>query len=58
VQANLVSFLHFFDVFIGNTLHRLKFRLHGQGFASLDVSFLLKGLDGIGKLALFLFGMS
>jgi hypothetical protein len=48
MQANLVGFLHFFDVFIGSTLHRLEFFLYGQGFASLDVSFLLKGLDGIG----------
>jgi hypothetical protein len=47
-QANLIGFLYLFDIFIGNTLHWLKFFLHCQGFASLDVSFLLKSLDSIG----------
>jgi hypothetical protein len=47
-QANLIGFLYLFDIFIGSTLHWLEFFLHYQGFTSLDISFLLKGLDGIG----------
>jgi hypothetical protein len=47
-QANLIGFLYLFDIFVGSTLHWLKFFLYCQGFASLDISFLLKSLDSIG----------
>jgi hypothetical protein len=46
-QANLIGFLYLFDIFIGGTLHWLKFFLHRQSFAGLDISFLLESLDSI-----------
>jgi len=46
-QVNLIGFLYLFDIFIGGTLHRLKLFPHWQGFVSLDISFLLEGLDSI-----------
>jgi hypothetical protein len=48
MQANLIGFLYLFDIFIDGTLHWLKFFLYHQGFASLDISFLLESLDSIG----------
>jgi len=47
MEANLIGFLYLLDVFIGGTLHWLELFLHRQGFASLGVSFLLEGIDGI-----------
>jgi len=56
-QPDLVGCLYLPDIVIGGAFYRLQLFLQLQCLAPVDVSFLLKELDGLWQLALFLLGL-
>ena len=56
-QPDLIGCLYLFDIIIGITFYRLQLPLQLQRFATMDVSFLLKVLDGLRQVTLVLRGL-
>jgi len=58
MQANLVGLHYLLGIFIGRTFYWLQFLFHLQRLASLGISVLVKTLEHIRQLTLFLFSLS